>query len=99
MIPPVDLDDFEIGEDVLELIPEHLARQHTIIPIDRAGSSLIVAMSNPSDLNAIDDVKFHSGLQVEVVIASELAIREASIGTTRRISTIKKSSKSSIKMM
>ena len=47
------------------------------MPIDRAGSSLIVAMSNPSDLNAIDDIKFHSGLQVEVVIASELAIRDA----------------------
>ena len=76
-IPPVDLDDFDIGEDILELIPEHLARQHTIVPIDRAGSSLIVAMSNPSDLNAIDDIKFHSGLQVEVVIASELAIRDA----------------------
>ena len=76
-IPPIDLEDFEIGEDVLELIPEHLARQHTIIPIDRAGSSLILAMSNPSDLHAIDDVKFHSGLQVEVVIASEMAIRES----------------------
>jgi type IV pilus assembly protein PilB len=76
-IPPIDLEDFDIGEDVLELIPEHLARQHTIIPIDRAGSSLILAMSNPSDLHAIDDVKFHSGLQVEVVIASEMAIRDS----------------------
>ena len=75
--PPVDLEDFEISEDILELLPEHLARQHTIIPIDRAGSSLILAMSNPSDLNAIDDVKFHSGLQVEVVIASEVAIRDS----------------------
>jgi type IV pilus assembly protein PilB len=74
-IPPVDLDDFEIEEDVIELVPEHLARQHNIIPINRAGSSIIVAMSNPSDLNAIDDLKFHSGLNVEVVIASEMAIR------------------------
>jgi type IV pilus assembly protein PilB len=76
-IPPVDLEDFEIDEDVIELVPEHLARQHHVIPINRAGSSIIVAMSNPSDLNAIDDIKFHSGLNVEVVIASELAIREA----------------------
>ena len=76
-IPPVDLDDFEIEEDVIELVPEHLARQHNIIPINRAGSSIIVAMSNPSDLNAIDDLKFHSGLNVEVVIASEMAIRIA----------------------
>ena len=76
-IPPVDLEDFEIDEDVIELVPEHLARQHNVIPINRAGSSLIMAMSNPSDLNAIDDIKFHNGLNIEVVIASELAIREA----------------------
>ena len=76
-IPPVDLEDEEIEEDVIALVPEQLARQHTIIPINRAGSSIIVAMSNPSDLNAIDDVKFHSGLNVEVVIASEVGIRAA----------------------
>jgi type IV pilus assembly protein PilB len=76
-IPPVDLEDEEIDTDVISLVPEQLARQHTLIPINRAGSSIIVAMSNPSDLNAIDDIKFHSGLNVEVVIASELAIRAA----------------------
>jgi len=76
-IPPVDLEDEEIDADVISLVPEQLARQHTLIPINRAGSSIIVAMSNPSDLNAIDDIKFHSGLNVEVVIASELAIRAA----------------------
>ena len=76
-IPPVDLEDEEIDSDVISLVPEQLARQHTLIPINRAGSSIIVAMSNPSNLNAIDDIKFHSGLNVEVVIASELAIRAA----------------------
>lgn len=76
-IPPVNLEEEEIDEDVISLIPEQLARQHNVIPINRAGSSIIVAMSNPSDLNAIDDIKFHSGLNVEVVIASEVAIRDA----------------------
>ncbi len=76
-LTPVNLEDFEIDEDVLELVPEHLARQHMLLPISRAASSIIVAMSDPSNLNAIDDIKFHSGLSVEVVIASELSIRQA----------------------
>ena len=76
-IPSVDLEDFDIDEDIIELVPEHLARQYTVIPINRAVSSVIVAMSNPSDLNAIDDLTFHCGLSVEVVIASELSIRTA----------------------
>ena len=56
----VDLEDFEIDEEVIDLIPEHLARQHVILPISRAGQSVIIAMSDPSDLNAIDDIKFHT---------------------------------------
>jgi type IV pilus assembly protein PilB len=76
-LTPVDLEDFEIDEDVIELIPEHLAKQHVLLPISRTASSIIVAMSDPSNLNAIDDIKFHSGLSVDVVIASELAIRQA----------------------
>ncbi|MEE2644894.1 MAG: type IV-A pilus assembly ATPase PilB [Myxococcota bacterium] len=73
----VDLEDFEIDEEVIDLIPEHLARQHVILPISRAGQSVIIAMSDPSDLNAIDDIKFHTGMNVEVVIASELSLRQA----------------------
>ena len=73
----VSLEDFEIDEEVIDLIPEHLARQHLILPISRAGQSVIVAMSDPSDLNAIDDIKFHTGMNVEVVIASELSLRQA----------------------
>ena len=76
-VPSINLEEFEIDDDVIKLIPRDLARQHQILPINRAGSSLIVAMSDPSNLNAVDDVKFHTGYNVEVVVASEEAIRLA----------------------
>ena len=62
--PPVDLEDFEISEDILELLSEHLARQHTIIPIDRAGSSLILAMSFPSSRRYVNTTHLGSFLAV-----------------------------------
>jgi len=76
-VPAISLKDFDIDEDVLKLIPKATAEKHQVIPVNRAGSSLIVAMSDPSNIFAIDDVKFLTGYNVEVVVASEQAIREA----------------------
>ncbi|MCB9546624.1 MAG: type IV-A pilus assembly ATPase PilB [Myxococcales bacterium] len=76
-VPSINLDDFEIDDDVIKLIPRELAYRHLVLPVSRAGSSLIVAMSDPANLTAIDDVKFHTGYNVEVVVASEEAIRGA----------------------
>ncbi len=76
-VPSINLDEFEIDDDVIKLIPKDLAQQHGVLPINRAGSALIVAMSDPSNLHAIDDVKFHTGYNVEPVIAAEEAIRAA----------------------
>ncbi|MCB9524973.1 MAG: type IV-A pilus assembly ATPase PilB [Myxococcales bacterium] len=76
-VPSINLDEFEIDDDVIKLIPKDLAGQHQVLPISRAGSELIVAMSDPSNLNAVDDVKFHTGYNVQVVVASEQAIRAA----------------------
>ena len=76
-VPSINLDEFEIDEQIIKLIPRDLAGQHQILPVNRAGSSLIVAMSDPSNLTAIDDIKFHTGLNVEVVVACEEAIRHA----------------------
>jgi type IV pilus assembly protein PilB len=76
-VPAISLKDFDIDEEVLKLIPKATAEKHQVIPVNRAGSSLIVAMSDPSNIFAIDDVKFLTGYNVEVVVASELAIREA----------------------
>lgn len=76
-VPSINLDDFEIDEDVIKLIPRDVAQQHQLIPVNRAGSALIVAMADPSNIYAIDDIKFLTGYNVEVVVASDEAIKAA----------------------
>lgn len=76
-VPAINLEDFEIDPEVIKLIPRELAVQNQIVPINRAGNDLIVAMGDPSNLTAIDDVKFNTGYNVTVVVASEQSIREA----------------------
>jgi len=76
-VPAISLKDFDIDEEVLKLIPKGTAEKHQVVPVNRAGSSLIVAMSDPSNIFAVDDIKFLTGYNVEVVVASEQAIKEA----------------------
>jgi len=76
-VPSISLDDFEIDGEVIKLIHEDVATKHTIIPVNRAGSTLIVAMSDPSNIFAVDDIKFLTGYDVEVVVSAEEAIRRA----------------------
>jgi type IV pilus assembly protein PilB len=76
-VPAISLKDFDVEEEVLKLVPRATAEKHQCIPVNRAGSSLIVAMGDPSNIFAIDDLKFLTGYNVEVVVASEQAIREA----------------------
>src|SRR5512139_244910 len=76
-VPAISLKDFDIDDDVIRLIPRATAEKHQVVPVNRAGSSLIIAMSDPSNIFAIDDIKFLTGYNVEVVVASEQSIREA----------------------
>jgi type IV pilus assembly protein PilB len=76
-VPSINLSDFEISPDVLTLVPPELAKRHQLLPVNRAGATLIVAMCDPSNIYAIDDLKFRTGLNIEVVVASELAIDDA----------------------
>src|SRR5574342_1122354 len=76
-VPAIGLKDFEIDEEVIRLIPRATAEKHQVVPVNRAGSSLIIAMGDTSHIFAIDDIKFLTGYNVEVVVASEQAIREA----------------------
>jgi type IV pilus assembly protein PilB len=76
-VPSIDLTTFQIDPDVIRLIPEDVAEKHVIVPVNKVGSNLIVAMSDPSNIFAIDDIKFLTGYNVEVVVASEQAIRDA----------------------
>ena len=76
-VPSINLSEFEIDEDVLSMIPKDVVNKHMVIPVNRAGASLIVAMSDPANIFAIDDLKFLTGYNIEVVVASEAAIKEA----------------------
>ena len=76
-VPSIDLAEFDIEPDIIKLIPKEVVVKHQVIPVNRTGSTLIVAMADPSNIFAIDDVKFLTGYNVEVVVASEQAIEGA----------------------
>ncbi len=76
-VPAVNLDEYEIDQEVLRLVSREVCDKHKIIPVSRAGSSLIMAMADPTNLHAIDDIKFLTGFNVEPVVASETAIQAA----------------------
>ncbi len=76
-VPSVNLAEFEIDAEVVNLVPQDIAIKYTLLPINRAGSTLVVAMSDPSNYQVIDDLKFLTNYNIEVVVASEQAIKEA----------------------
>ena len=73
-VQSIDLSNYEIDPDVMKLISHEVCTRHKVVPVSRAGSALIVAMVDPSNLHAIDDIKFLTGYNVEPVVASEAAI-------------------------
>src|SRR6056297_212130 len=76
-VPSIDLKQFDVDPAVIKLVPAAVAQKYQLIPINRAGATLIVAMSDPSNIFAIDDIKFMTGYNVEVVVAAEAAVKEA----------------------
>ncbi|MEZ4257035.1 MAG: type IV-A pilus assembly ATPase PilB [Polyangiales bacterium] len=76
-VQSIDLTEYEVDPEVRKLISQEVCERHKILPVSRAGSSLIVAMADPSNLHAIDDIKFLTGYNVEPVVASEAAIMQA----------------------
>ena len=76
-LPSVSLSDFEVEPDVLRLVPKEVAVKHMVVPVNRAGATLIVAMSDPSNIFAIDELKFLTQYNIEPVVASEASIEEA----------------------
>src|SRR4030043_310568 len=76
-VPSVNLSKLEIDPNVIKLIPSSIAKKHFIIPINRVGTKLTVAMIDPSNLPVIDEVDFITGFNVEPVIASETEIIDA----------------------
>ena len=76
-VPSVDLSNMEIDEGVIKIIPADIARKYTVLPVTKAGAKVTLAMIDPSNVFAMDDIKFMTGYQVQPVLASESAIRLA----------------------
>ncbi|SPP99670.1 Type IV pilus assembly protein TapB [Candidatus Sulfobium mesophilum] len=73
-VPAINLGEYKIDGAVLKLIPSDMAKKYLIMPVARVGATLTVAMADPSNVFAIDDVKFMTGYNVEVVVSSESSI-------------------------
>src|SRR2546427_11086461 len=76
-IPSINLAQFQIDPAVVKLVPAETAQKYQIIPLSRSGASLTIAMTDPTNVFAMDDIKFMTGYNVEPVVASETAILEA----------------------
>jgi type IV pilus assembly protein PilB len=73
-VPAINLTDYKIDPSLLKLIPIDMARKYLIMPVARVGATITIAMVDPSNVFAIDDVKFRTGYNVEVVVSSESSI-------------------------
>src|SRR5260221_13026675 len=76
-VPSINLKSYEIDPNVIKLIPQDTAARYQVIPLSRVGSVLTIAMTDPTNVFAMDDIKFMTGFNVEPVVASESAIGEA----------------------
>jgi type IV pilus assembly protein PilB len=76
-VPSINLSQFEIDPAVIKLIPADTATKYQIVPLSRSGATLTIAMTDPTNVFAMDDIKFMTGYNVEPVVASETAVTEA----------------------
>src|SRR5438477_12264942 len=76
-VPSINLTQFDIDLGVIKLIPAETAHKYQIIPLSRAGATLTIAMTDPTNVFAMDDIKFMTGYNVEPVVASESAVTDA----------------------
>jgi type IV pilus assembly protein PilB len=73
-VPAVNLDEYEMEPELVKLVSREVCEKHKIVPLSRSGAALVVAMADPTNLHAIDDIKFLTGFNVEPVVASETGI-------------------------
>jgi type IV pilus assembly protein PilB len=76
-VPAINLKEFDLDPTVVRLIPGETATKYNVIPVSRNGTTLTLAMTDPTNVFAMDDIKFRTGLHVEPVVASDTAIRES----------------------
>jgi len=76
-VPSINLSDFEIDPIVIKLIPVETVQKYQVVPLSRTGATLTIAMTDPTNVFAMDDIKFMTGYNVEPVVASESAVADA----------------------
>jgi type IV pilus assembly protein PilB len=76
-VPSINLSFFDVDPSIVKLIPIETAQKYQILPLSRVGSTLTIAMIDPTNVFAMDDIKFMTGFNIEPVVASETAIRES----------------------
>ncbi|RPH58721.1 MAG: type IV-A pilus assembly ATPase PilB, partial [Acidobacteria bacterium] len=76
-VPSINLAQFQIDPAVIKLVPSETAQKYQIVPLSRSGATLTIAMTDPTNVFAMDDIKFMTGYNVEPVVASEAAVVEA----------------------
>jgi type IV pilus assembly protein PilB len=76
-VPSVNLELFDIEESVIRLIPQEVAQKYSVLPLSRVGATLTLAMVDPTNVFAMDDIKFMTGLNIEPVVVSEASVQEA----------------------
>jgi type IV pilus assembly protein PilB len=76
-VPSVNLELFDIEDTVIRLIPQEVAQKYSVLPLSRVGATLTLAMVDPTNVFAMDDIKFMTGLNIEPVVVSEASVHEA----------------------
>src|SRR5688572_1474084 len=76
-VPSINLELFQIEEETIKLISHEVALKYSVLPISKVGATLTLAMADPTNVFAMDDIKFMTGLNVEPVIASESSLQVA----------------------
>jgi type IV pilus assembly protein PilB len=76
-VPSVNLDLFDVDAPVIRLIPREVAEKYSVLPLSRVGATLTLAMVDPTNVFAMDDIKFMTGLNIEPVVVSEAGVQEA----------------------
>ncbi|HXG82868.1 MAG TPA: ATPase, T2SS/T4P/T4SS family [Pyrinomonadaceae bacterium] len=76
-VPSINLELFQIEQDTVKLISQEVALKYSVLPISKVGATLTLAMADPTNVFAMDDIKFMTGLNVEPVIASEASLQTA----------------------
>jgi type IV pilus assembly protein PilB len=76
-VPSINLDHFEVDPAIIKIIPAETSRKYQILPLSRSGATLTIAMADPTNVFAMDDIKFMTGYNVEPVVASETSLEDA----------------------